>query len=192
MATSLSPDAVCSRRGGQLGLQPPAPPLCQCHAAKSVYDGPAAPYLLSISSQDAAGLFAHTWLALSWLSAEQLPSLPGPRHCACACRSPFSILSGWGQTALCSTHPWHARAEPWGARAGAVQPHVHTRVCAHSPRRSAVQHGEEGGPPGWQQTHRGYCRHINPAAPTGEWALTHTVKINDIYLLLIGSNKRPQ
>lgn len=92
--------------------------------------------------------------------------------------------------------PWHLRqqgqvvapchqqaeAEPVGTRGAWPQ------ECMQ-PAPSWVQHG--GAPTGWQQTSQGYCCHINPAAPTGEWALTHTVKINDIYLLLIGSNKRP-
>lgn len=112
-------------------------------------------------------------------SAEQLPSWLGPGHRQPCPRRPARLRTAW-----CDTHRRRARAEPRGA--GAVQ------TAAHACTAPAAQGQRRGRPPGWQQTHQDYRHHINPAAPTAEWALTHTVKINDIYLLLIGSNKRPQ
>lgn len=140
------PDAACGFRGGQLGLQPPAPPRCLCHAPNHYMMGRQHLISYRFPSQEQPGcLLTPDWhLAASQLNNSRACQVP-PQQCARASRSPFGIPSGWGDMARCGTHHRRARAEPRGARAGVAQTHVHTRVCT----RSFCCTGRRG-PPGWQ------------------------------------------
>lgn len=123
---------------------PSQPHSCpSCATLLSVPDGPAAPYLPSISFQDTAHVFAHTWLALSCLLAEQLPSLPGLQRCVCASWSSFSDLSRSGQLAPTAGKPLVSQNR------GCAAPGAHQYLYVQLPLHRGAAQGR-GDPTGWQ------------------------------------------
>lgn len=139
------PDAACGFRGGQLGLQPPAPPQCLCHTPNHYMTGRQHLISYRFPSQEQPGCL----LTPDWhLAASQLNN-----RRACQVPSSVPVPAGVPLASRAAGERWPDAAPTIGVQGlshgepeqGVVQTHVHTRVCT----RSFCCTGRRG-PPGWQ------------------------------------------
>lgn len=130
-ATSLSSDAACGFRGGQLGLQPPAPPRCLCHAPNHYMMGRQHLISYRFPSQEQPGcLLTPDWhLAASQLNnrrARQAPSsVPVPAGVPLASRA---AGERWPDAAPTLGVQGLSHGEP---EQGSCRP-MCTHVCVHA------------------------------------------------------------
>lgn len=147
--------------GGFRGAQPPALPAATgrvpwvaappCHTANG-RTVQAAPYLLSISSQDTAALFARTRLAFCWLLADQPTSLPGPSRVPVPAGAPWASWTAGGRWPHVA--PTTSEKGPSPRERGCGGRTVPTCMQPQGSSRLGAARG--GGAPGWQQTRRCY------------------------------------